>query len=226
MPLPFIPLALAAGGAIAGGLASKTGHKGTWSRQATQTPEQTGMANWAGQFGKQQVQNPYQGFEPIAQRAQKMFQQQTVPSLAERFTSLGSGNALSSGAFASQLGAAGNDLSTDLAGIMAQYGLQQQALGQNLMHMGMQPQFENVYTAGGPSFASGALGGLSSGLMGMAGGEAMLGSQGDYNNALARLFGNNQQPQQHYPWGRTGYKGWGGNSFMEDLNSRLAAMGR
>lgn len=88
-------------------------------------------------------------FAPIAQQARTQFQQQTVPSIAERFAGLGSGAAMSSPAFASQLGQAGAGLEQGLAGLQAQYGLQQQGLNQQLLNQllgfGLQPQFENIY---------------------------------------------------------------------------------
>lgn len=93
-------------------------------------------------MGLQGLRNPYQGFEPIAQRATSQFNQQIVPSLAERFTSMGS-NSLSSPAFASQLGSAGAGLQEALAALQSQYGQQQQSHFSNLLGMGLTPQYEN-----------------------------------------------------------------------------------
>lgn len=59
-------------------------------------------------------------FAPIAAQAKSNFAQQTVPSLSERFTSLGN-NALSSPAFASQLGQAGAGLNENLAAMEQQF---------------------------------------------------------------------------------------------------------
>lgn len=165
MPLPAFALpALAYGGsALLGGLGSAAGKSGKWKQLPTVTPQQAGLIGQAGQMGLQQLQNPYAGFEPIAQRAQSMFQQQTVPALAERFTAL-KGGALSSPAFASQLGQAGSGLSEALAALMAQYGQTQQGLGQSLLGLGLSPQFENTYTPGGHTFLSSLLGGAGEGL--------------------------------------------------------------
>lgn len=91
--------------------------------------------------GMNQLQNPYEGFEGIENHANQNFQQNIVPSLAERFTSMGGRGsaALSSPAFASQLGQAGAGLSTGLGALRAQYGQQnrQNALGQ--IGLGLQP---------------------------------------------------------------------------------------
>jgi len=103
------------------------------------------------QLGQQGLQNPSQGFAPIAQHARSQFDQQTVPSISERFTSLGGqrgSNALSSPAFASQMGQAGAGLEEALASMEAQYGLQNQSNFMNMMQMGMQPQYDNFQTAG------------------------------------------------------------------------------
>lgn len=66
-------------------------------------------------------------FGPIAEQAQRRFEQRTVPGLAERFTAMTGGRA-SSPSFAAQLGQAGGELQSDLAAQQARYGLQAQQL--------------------------------------------------------------------------------------------------
>lgn len=107
------------------------------------------------QMGMQGLQNPYGGFDPIAQRARSQFNQQTIPTLAERFTSMGGygTGALSSPVFASQLGAAGAGLEEGLAALQSQYGLQNRALSQGLLGYGLQPRTENIFMSGQPGFA-------------------------------------------------------------------------
>lgn len=107
------------------------------------TPDQLSVLSMLLGQGMQGLQNPYQGFEPIAQQARSQFQQQTIPSLAERFSSMGS-NALSSPAFATQLGQAGANFETGLAALQSQYGLQNRSQMLDILGMGLQPQFENV----------------------------------------------------------------------------------
>lgn len=96
------------------------------------------------------------GFAPIAEQARTQFEEQTVPSIAERFTAMGGGGGRSS-AFAQQLGQAGAGLEQGLAAQGAQFGLQQQGLLQNLLGMGRQessfrprdPGFlENLFSSG------------------------------------------------------------------------------
>ena len=86
-------------------------------------------------------------FEPTRQRALRQFYGTTVPTLAERFTALGSG-AQSTRAFGRTLGEAGSDLQAQLAQQQQQYLLQQQGLLQNLLGYGMQPQFESYVVPG------------------------------------------------------------------------------
>lgn len=114
-------------------------------------------------------------FAPIAQQARTQFAQQTLPSIAERFTGLG---AQRSSAFGQQLGAAGSGLEEALASLGAQYGLQnrgqeadialrsrglesqiglqnQQQLIQyilSLLGIGTQRTFENAYVPRQPGF--------------------------------------------------------------------------
>ena len=84
----------------------------------------------------QALQNPYAGFqEGIANPAIKNFQQNTVPSLAERFTSLGEG-AQRSSAFQGALGSAASSLESDLAGLRNQYGLGQKQFGLQALQAG------------------------------------------------------------------------------------------
>jgi hypothetical protein len=129
----------------------------TVEQYSTVNPQQQAILQLLQQLGIQGLQNPYAGFEPIAQQAQNQFNQQTVPTLAERFSSLGSNN-ISSPAFASQLGQAGAGLSTDLAAMQSGYGQQniQQLL--QMLQLGLQPQSENIFRPGQPGVLQGLLG--------------------------------------------------------------------
>lgn len=120
------------------------GNPGGVEQYSTVTPELQNALQYLYQLGVQGLENPYAGFAPIAQQARNQFSQQTIPSLAERFTSMGN-SSLSSPAFASQLGQAGAGLEQELAAMQAGYGQQnlQQAL--QLLQLGLQPQSENVY---------------------------------------------------------------------------------
>jgi len=108
------------------------------------SPEAQSALSFLTNQGQQNLMNPYQGFEPIENQARSMFHSKTVPSIAERFAGSGS-NALSSGAFASQVGEAGSGLEQAIAAMKAQYGLQNR--GQSLQELlaGITPQYENFY---------------------------------------------------------------------------------
>lgn len=99
-----------------------------------------------GQFQQNQQQQQPFNFQPIAQEARQNFAQQTIPSIAERFSGLG---AQRSSAFGQQLGQAASGLETNLASLGSQYGLQnQQQLMQyilSLLGLGTQRTFENAY---------------------------------------------------------------------------------
>lgn len=132
------------------------------------------------------------GFEPIANRAREQFQTNTIPSIAARFSSMGTGGNLRSSAFNQALGSAGSDLESQLAALGSQHSLQQQGLDQNmlfnLLKTGLQPQNENVYIPGQPGFLEGAGSGLLQGLGslgGLAGGGGILG-------LLMKLLGGNR----------------------------------
>jgi len=72
-------------------------------------------------------------FAPIAQKARSQFQQNTLPSLAERFTSMGSGSSLGSPAFANQFSQAGAGLEEGLASQEAGFGMQQHQQQQQML---------------------------------------------------------------------------------------------
>ena len=73
------------------------------------------------------------GFGPQEERARQQFQQQTVPSLAERFTGIGGQR---SSAFGQQLGGAAADLESQLAGMRGQHELGQQQA--QMQHQGLE----------------------------------------------------------------------------------------
>ncbi len=132
------------------------GQQEAFFQSPTVTPEQMNVLEQLLSGGLQGLQNPYQGFEPIEQKARSGFAQQTVPGLAERFTSLGShgAGALSSPAFASELGQAGAGLEESLAAMRSQYGLQNRGLLLDQLKLGLRPAFETMHRPG----TSGAVG--------------------------------------------------------------------
>lgn len=125
-------------------LAFLFGNQAGGEQLSTMTPEQQSILQFLMQQGQEGLQNPYEGFEGIEQQAQNQFNQQTVPGLAERFTSMGN-NALSSPAFASQLGQAGAGLQGNLAALKSQYGMQNKQNALQQLQLGLKPQFENIY---------------------------------------------------------------------------------
>lgn len=97
-------------------------------------PMSSGMSNLS-----DILSNKPEAFEKFEKPFISQFQQQTVPSIAERFSSLGSGSQGSS-AFSQELGAAGTGLSEKLAAMRG--GLQQNALSQlmGMMQSGLGAQ--------------------------------------------------------------------------------------
>lgn len=120
------------------------GNKGQMNQFTTQTPGQMQDADFMRMFGKQQMQNPYEGFAPIANKLQNQWSQNTVPSLAARFGSMGD-NKLTSGAFTSQVQGSQNQLNDIIGSLMAQFGQNNMNQGRQNMMSGMGSQFENIY---------------------------------------------------------------------------------
>ena len=154
------------------------------------------------------LQNPTAGFQPQADLARQQFQQNTIPTLAERFSGLGSGSQRSS-AFAGELGQAGAGLESQLAALGSQYGLQQQGLLQNLLGLGLTPQKEHFYKPGEEGALSRGLG-----IAANFGGQALggyLGGGGSIGNILSSirgLFGGGGKKG-----GSIGQQGVGQNAF-------------
>jgi len=133
---------------------------------------QNDVLNYLSQFGLEGLDYLDQNepgnqfnFAPIGNQELERFYTQTVPSLAERFTSLGDGQR--SSAFQGALANAGRGLGNDLAAQQQQYNMQQQQLAQNqygmnqnlytnLLNIGLRPQFESSLQPG----KGGALPGL------------------------------------------------------------------
>lgn len=171
------------------------GKKAQIRQLPTFNPQQQQLQSQLLQYLMQQLsqgpQDFQQGFEPFENLARQNFEQRTVPSLAERFTSMGSGGQRSS-AFQAALGQAGSGLESNLAALRSQYGLarqgQQQSQLANLLQLGLRPSVENIYNPRQPGLlenaavpAFGALGMGLGGGFGMQLGNSLWGSNGTNN---------------------------------------------
>lgn len=115
-------------------------------------PQQQGF-QFALQNALQNLGNNQFDFAPIEEQARMGFQQNTIPSIAERFSSLG---AQRSSAFGQQLGAAGANLERDLAAMKANYNLQRQPMFQNLLQLGLTPQYQSFFAPATQGLIGGA----------------------------------------------------------------------
>jgi len=151
------PLGTAIGAGVGGiggfltSLFSGGGKQGGVQQAQNFTPEVQQILQFLMQQGQHGLQNPYEGFDDIADYASNQFNQKIAPSLAERFTSMGDA-ALSSPDFAANLGQAGNDFKQNLALMRNQYGQQNKQNALGLLQMGTQPSFENYYQQSQPGF--------------------------------------------------------------------------
>ena len=126
------------------------GKTGGLAKVSPYGPQQTAAFDQLLSSGLQGLQNPYAGFDPIAKQRTEHFQQQIVPSLAARFA--GTGGRSTSPVFASQLGAAGRGLESDLAALQANYGLQNQGQLLNMLQLGLTPQNQFFSVPAQPGF--------------------------------------------------------------------------
>ena len=180
--LPWIPAAIAGGTALGGGLMSLLGK--SKPAQTTQlqrfAPDQIGIMNQLAQQGMSNI-------DPAAIQKQAMgkFTSEVMPSIAERFASLGGAGAQRSSALPAALAGAGSDMQTNIASMMPQLGLQQ-------LQMGLQPQFESLYQPermGGLQGLGGSL--MQGGMSALMPSLSMLGQsnqQGGQNKLLGELL--------------------------------------
>ncbi len=160
--------------------------------------------------------NNQNSFAPIEQQAKNQFYQETIPTLAERFTSLGTGGSQRSSAFQGTLGQAGAGLSEQIAALKAKYGLEERGLDQNLLgtlqggqqnqanmyqnallnmlQFGAQPRFQTVSNPSTPGFNQQA--GRAVGTIANAGLNYITGGGYGLANAGVNALNKNQvQPQ-------------------------------
>lgn len=166
-------------------------------------PDVTQNPNYQqGQDWLQSMFNDPQFFDKFEAPMQRQFEENTVPDLANRFASMGSGGSLGSTGFRNQLGREGSNLQTNIAAMRGQ--MQQNAIPQlqqyaqqpfnNIMQMyglGTQPT-NNQYQSAQPGFMGNVLGNFAGGA-----------SQGYGQQWGQNMAGNGQQQQQNAPymWG-------------------------
>ena len=148
------------------------------------------------------LQDDPQTYSDFEAPMQRQFEQQVIPTIAERFAGMGSGGAVGSSGMNLAMAQAGREYSQDIAQLRAK--LKSQALDQlrGLSDQGMQSQFTNIYEPAQAGAAQGIVTGLAQGAgmammpgAGMAGGGAM--------NILRGLGGGGGQ-QQGVNWQSTG----------------------
>lgn len=117
----------------------------------------------------------------------RQFEQQTVPSIAERFAGMGSHGAQSSSAQNLALAQSGKELQESLGALRGQLGMQALSQLQGMLSQSQRPTFENIYKQ--PT--SGLFGGIASGAgqgLGMLAGSSLMG--GASGGSLGGNFGN------------------------------------
>lgn len=124
------------------------------------TPAQQDIFKQLLMSGMNQLQNPMEGFEPLRKRAMTQFNQQIVPSLAERFGAVTNARA-SSPSFLSQLSSAGAGLQENLADMESQYKQQSLINAMQMLGMAATPQYENMFRARTPGLFESLIPGLS-----------------------------------------------------------------
>lgn len=132
------PIGAAAGGA-AGLLSgfSSGGGKGGFEQVPRYTPEQKKILDELAKQGMSDVD-----MAKVEELYKRQFQEETIPSIAERFSGMGSGGQRSS-AFLNTLTGAGEGLSSQLAALRSRAGMSK-------LQFGLQPQFDTTYFRGDP----------------------------------------------------------------------------
>ena len=118
-----------------------------YNQQASRlSPQQQALQNsQLGNLQKRLSNNKQFDFAPIEAQARRGFTTQTIPGLAERFTSAGGNSRQGSSAFQEALGNAGAGLESDLAAQKQRYNLEQQKIQQQELSTLLSPSQENFY---------------------------------------------------------------------------------
>ena len=134
------------------------------SQVPTQTPQGMQALEMLLRQGMQGIQNmPQPQFGPIREATEQNFQQNELPSIAERFAALGEGAGSSSG-FRNTMQSAQQGLHTQLAGMEQQFNQQNLSQLMSMLGMGLTPQHENFYQPRQQSWWENLLGGLGGGI--------------------------------------------------------------
>lgn len=126
------------------GVAGQGGISPDQQRFQQYTPEQQQAMSELLRSGLADIQSKKFDFGPIEEEARAGFKQKTIPSIAERFSALGSKGSQRSSAFPQLLSQAGADLERSLAGMKQGYNLQQQGQLANLLNLGLRPQYAHA----------------------------------------------------------------------------------
>jgi phage tail tape-measure protein len=116
------------------------------------TQEQQQAMNTLLQKAISGLENPnyaQERFAPIAQAARQKFAEEELPSIAQRFASMGG---LGSTGFAQSATAAQAGLNRDLASLGAQYEQSYEAGLRDLANIGLKEQFDTLYSPGSGNF--------------------------------------------------------------------------
>ncbi len=171
---PWGALAGLGAGAVAGGISSSMQRPAKQRNISRLTPQQQQWNQQRGEMGMEGLRNPYAGFEPIEQNARSKFQTSTIPTIAERYTSMGSGGQNSSAFDASNL-QAGADLESNLAALRSEYGFKNRQLSGDLLNQSMGQNFDTRFEQQQPGFLQSSLGALAEPL-GQYGAQQLLGT--------------------------------------------------
>lgn len=149
------------------------------------------------------LQNSPLSFAPQREQYVKQFNEQVIPTLAERF----SGN-LSSSAFKGALGNTTSDFYSKLAGLESQYNLGARQQGLRELQQGLQPEFQNLFQPRQQGFLENILANLAqgagqAGVSYLTGGSSAAGQAGntanDFFSWLKGLFNGGGQAGEAQP---------------------------
>lgn len=178
-----------------------TGYSPAMMQYSPYAQNQRQMMNQAGQMGLQGLlggQMPGgMSFEPIKQAYEQNYRQNVIPSMAERFASLGGEGAAGSSGFKASMIGAENQLQTQLAGMQSQYQQQMLPMLMQLLGIGLQPQEEQEFLPGQSGILENFGGEFMRGLGSAIPGFVQGGGFGELASGIKGLFGGGtQRPQQ------------------------------